>query len=587
MIGRGALPGFLAAQGTVQRPDPDSGTGRRVGPVDLTHWGLDGRADAELLVLSPISRVAHGAVSRRRIREGMAGDPAMIGAMLPPFAAAEASVRGVTMAADSMGFRPLFHSAPGGGPAVMSTSALVAGRAIGAGPDDVAVAVQSLLGWQLGQRTLSAGISKLSPGHVATLGADGVRVTGAEFEEPAEIGLADAVSEAVELLRTSLEALLDDHPDAVLQLTGGQDSRLLLSAVHPARRRGLRALTLAVPGSGDVAMASQLAARFGLEHQVRELDGLDGVDPADAWDEVCEAARALDGMADPIAFAALALTERGTDAPVRISGLGGEVARGFYYVGVVRDRTYTRRDSERLAAWRMFANESVEHGMLDEEFAAWARETAVDEVDRALRGGGAEWYRATDALYLRHRMQRWAGATDTAADYERILINPMLDARFLDIATRLAPHDKAGSRFLGQLQMALDPELGRLPLEGRLAPQAYAHPTARTAVSDAAGRAGRLARKALQRLNRGNRAPAGGDTLAGLVVAYWRAHPEVVAPLARGPFVRADWIADVLARRIEPRPSSVAFATNLLVAAGSDAPDGALARPEEERKMRR
>ncbi len=587
MSARGALPGFLAAHGAIRRPDQDASVLRRLGPVDLIHWGLDGAADPGLLVLSPIVRVAHGAVPHRRIREAMAGDPLMIGGMLPPFAAVEARSDGVTMAADSMGFRPLFHSAPGGGPAVMSTSALVAGRAMGAGFDDVAVGVQSLLGWQLGQRTLSAGISKLPPGHVATLGADGVRVTWGEPEEAAEIGLADAVAEAAELLRTSLEALLDDHPDAVLQLTGGQDSRLLLSAIHPARRRGLRALTLSVPGSGDVAMASQLAERFGMEHEVRGLDGLEGLEPADAWHEVCEAATALDAMADPVAFAALALTERGTDAPVRISGLGGEVARGFYYLGTVRDRPYTRRDSERLAAWRMFANESVERGMLGEDFAAWARETAVDEVDRALRGGGAEWYRATDELYLRHRMQRWAGATDTAADYERILINPMLDARFLDIAARLAPRDKAGSRFLGQLQMALDPELGRLPLEGRLAPQAYAHPTAGTAVSHSLGRASRLARKALQRLNRGNRAPAGGDVLAGLVVAHWREHPEVVAPLACGPYVRAEWIADVLAGLIEPRPSSVALATNLLVGAGQAAADGVLAGIEEERKMRR
>lgn len=587
MTARGTLPGFLATRGVVHRADRRVSVSRRLGAVDVSHWGLDCAADPDLLVLSPIARVAYGAVSRQRIREGMAGDPLMIGGMLPPFAAAELGEAGVTMAADSMGFRPLFHSAPGGGPAAISTSALVAGRALGAGIDDVAVGVQSLLGWQLGQRTLCAGISKLPPGHVATLGEDGVRLTWGESDDAPEIGLSDAVAEAAELLRTSLEALLDDHPEAVLQLTGGQDSRLLLSAVPPARRRGLRALTLDVPGSDDVAVASQLAERFGLAHEVRGLDGLDGLDSAQAWDAVCEASRSLDAMSDPLAFAALAVSERTTGAPVRISGLGGEVARGFYYVGAVRDRAYTRRDSERLASWRMFVNEAVEHGMLDEEFAAWARVTAVDEVDRALRGGGADWFRATDALYLGHRMQRWAGATDTAADYERILINPMLDARFLDIATRLAPRDKAGSRFLGLLQMELDAELGRLPLEGRLAPEAYAHPSAATAVSHSLGRGRRLVRKALQRLNRGNRAPAGGDVLAALVVEHWREHPEIVEPLARGPFVRADWVADVLTRRIEPRPSSVALATNLLVATGNVAAEGILAGAEEERKMRR
>lgn len=584
MMAPGTLPGFLATFG--MRPSDGSRRGG-AGPVDLLHWGLGGASEPDLLVLSRISRVASGEVSRPRIREGMHHDLTIAGGMLPPFAAAAAGSDGVTMAADSMGFRPLFHTAPGGAAAAMSTSALIAGRAVGAGFDDVAVGVQSLLGWQLGQRTLFAGISKLAPGEVATLGADGVTLTREEREHTPDIGLTEAVAEAAELLRTSLEALLDDHPEAVLQLTGGQDSRLLLSAIPPSRRRGLRALTLAVPGGGDVAVASELAARFGMVHDVRGFTGLEGIDPADAWREVCAAARALDAMADPVAFASLAIAERGTDAPVRISGLGGEVARGFYYVGAVRDRTYTRRDSARLAAWRMFANEAVEQGMLDEAFAAWTRDAAIDEVHRALRGGGTEWYRATDVLYLRHRMQRWAGPTDTAADYERILINPMLDERFLAIASRLAPRDKARSRFLGLLQMALDPELGRLPLEGRPAPESYAHPTMGGAVSHSVSRANRLARKALQRLNGGNRAPAGGELLSRLVVAHWREHPEIVEPLARGPFVRAEWLADVVAGRIAPRPSSVALAVNLIVAAGQGSPDGAVVDVGEERKMSR
>ncbi len=284
--------------------------------------------------------------------------------------------------------------------------------------------------------------------------------------------------EAAALLRTSLNALLDDYPDAVLQLTGGMDSRLLLSAIPERRRRGLRAMTLEVPGTGDVARARAIAARYGIDHQVHGLTDVGTITSAQAW-ELCRAdAIRLDAMADPVALAAQRIAERDFDQGVRISGLGGEIARGFYYVGRIEDRAYTRKDAEQLASWRMFVNEAVEPGLLTDEFSAWARDIANRQVYDALAAGGDEWFRAADELYVGHRMQRWAGATDIAVSDQRVVVNPMLDPDFLDIAARLRPRDKAHSRFLGALQMELDPELGAMPLDGRPAPSAYANPVA-------------------------------------------------------------------------------------------------------------
>ena len=80
----------------------------------------------------------------------------------------------------------------------------------------------------------------------------------------------------------------------------------------------------------------------------------------------------------------------------------------------------------------------------------------------------------------------------------------------------------------------------------------------------------RLARKALQRLRRGNRAPAGGTILSAKVVEHWRSHPGTVAALAELSFVSQDWVSGMLEGRITPRPSSVAFVTNLVVATGTD-----------------
>jgi asparagine synthase (glutamine-hydrolysing) len=214
----------------------------------------------------------------------------------------------------------------------------------------------------------------------------------------------------------------------------------------------------------------------------------------------------------------------------------------------------------------MFVNESVEPDLLDPEFAAWARAAADAEVAAALDAAGDEWFRATDELYLRHRMQRWAGVTDTAVGTRRVVINPMLCQQFLSIASRLPPEAKAHSRFLSRLQMELDPDLGRIPLEGRPAPAALAEPGGWAFAAGAAATGRRLVRKIGQRLRRGNRAPAGGFLLAGKVVDHWREHPELLSANPISEFIRPEWLSRMHDGRITPRPSSVAFLTNLLVA---------------------
>jgi len=571
MLASALRPGFFATTGEVAS-DLREITGvspSAHGDVALSVWGRDpvggSTTDRPTIVLSRVVRRTDGTVPGAAIVEAMRTEPARLGDLLPPFAAVQGTADAVRFTADWMGFEHVFHSSDPQR-ATASSSALLMAQTSGAGFDEHGVAVQSLLGWQLGGLTLFTGVRKLAPGASGRIDGHGVSIVPAVAakERPA-VDMRIAVTEAADVLRRSLSALLDDHPDAVLQLTGGMDSRLLLSAIPPSRRRGLHAMTLDVPGAGDVAVARTLAERFGMVHQVHGLADVADLSPEEAWEACRNEATRLDGMSDPVALAAQRIAERAFPQGVRISGLGGEVARGFYYVGSVADRPYGRREAERLADWRMFVNEAVEPGMLTEDFTAWAHERAVDEVHAALRAGGDEWFRATDELYLRHRMQRWAGATDIAVSNQRIVVNPMLDAGFLDVVSCLAPSDKANARFLGRLQMALDPELGRMPLDGRPAPVSYAEPTTWDGAVRAYRTGARLARKATQRLRRGNRAPAGGEVLAAKVVQHWRQHPELLAVPAALPFVSQQWVDEVLQGRIEPRPSAVALLTNLVV----------------------
>lgn len=491
------------------------------------------------------------------------GEAAALAQVLPAFAAMRRISRDEAVAVtDALGFRHLYHSQHSGWAAVSTSARLLA--VLGDCPlDREALSLQSLLGWQVGQSTLFEGVTKLAPGLVARLRAGRITFEGGRPGAPAPLDLDEAVEQAADMLRRNLTAYVTEHPDATIQLTGGQDSRILMSAIPPELRRGLTAITLSVPGSEDVAIAAAICARTGTRHRVEALASLDALDPEEAYAECAEASLRLEGMADPVALAALAMAERRLDQGHRISGLGGEVARGFYYLGRPRDPAVTRARVARLASWRMFANEAIDPVALAPALRDGAQDRAVDRIHRLMVATGKDWLAATDDFYLDQRMQRWAGVTDTAVCLDRSVVNPMLDDRFIAIAQGMAPESKRGSLFLARLQMALDPELGRLPLDGRPPPEAYAHPGVANRIRSVRTLAGKAARKAQQRIGHSTRPPAGGTVLAGKVVEQWRRKPHLLDTAREHGVLDEMWLDQVVAGQVHPASSSVAFVLNV------------------------
>ena len=379
----------------------------RVASLELMFWGMSTPADDAAAVLGRVLREGDNDLTEADVAARLAGrDDAWLGRMLPPFAGIRRHGPQLTLALDVMGFRQVYRSNAEAS-AVLGTSARVVAAAIGAKPDREALAVQAMLGWQLHSRTVFAGVQAVDPSTVCVL-ADGVITTRTIPDQPApQDDLDAAVRVAAAVLRRYMECYLDQHPDAVLQLTGGQDSRILLSAVPATRRRGLRAATLAVPGSEDAAIAATLSAREGLDHTIATLAGLDDLTPEDAYRLSLAAATRLDFMADPLALTSLTLAEQSFVQGDRLSGLGGEIARGFYYFGLPLDVAVTRRRVHRLASWRMFANESVGSSALLPAFAGYAGRFAHDEVFRAMQAA-PDMRAAGDEFYYRQRMRRWA-----------------------------------------------------------------------------------------------------------------------------------------------------------------------------------
>lgn len=518
-----------------------------------------------------VSTAALGAL----LRDGAKVDGDRLAALVPPFAAAhsDGSSSPVVAATDWLGFQQLFWW-QGAGVAAVSTSALALAALAGAGPDRAALAVQSLVGWQVGLRTVFDGIGKVPAGCLAVL--DGGRV---ELHRYVEESLAvdgpppsieAAAAEQAEIMVEFHRAYLRDHPESVLQLTGGQDTRVLLAAIPPELRKGLAALTLDVHGGTDSRFAARLAGLTGMNLHVHWLDDGPAVSPAEAHDLAVRAARDLDCMASPLALAPLLRAEGQLDQGHRLSGLGGETCRGFYYFGQPGGAVTSPRLIEKLATWRLYANEAVEPDALAPDFAASARAGSLELITESFEGYPSEWLAATDHFYLYQRMQRWSGAHGSVAAANRHFINPMFDRRFIQLAHAVRPEEKRNGLLTGRLISLLDAELAAVPLDSGLIPNRLGKPglAARTAAYRVTVQ--KAARKVRQKLRGQGRPQLGAAEMANLVVAHWRAEPDVAAPLRATGLVRDAWLDDVLAGRVTPEPATVAFLINLLVIGGND-----------------
>ena len=505
----------------------------------------------------------------------MLARPQQLATILPPFAAAhrENGAAPVVAAGDWLGFRQLYWWR-GDGVAAVSTSARALATLAGGGLDMAGLGAQALIGWQVADTTIFDGVRALPPATVATLWRGSVELR--RYAEPLQhaVGeappLDDAVDEMAWILREFLTNYLTDHPDTMLQLTGGHDSRILLAAIPEKMRAELRALTVGDEENPDVRIAADLCRRCGMRHHVHTFDTRRWPSGREAYALALQAARALECQASPLALAPLLLVEAEMEQGHRLGGLGGEVARGFYYAGQPADATTTPHLVERLARWRLFSNEAVAEEVVTAEFLAHARETTLATLTDLF--GPGDWLRATDEFYLMHRMRRWAGVHGTVAAVRRHYINPMFDRRFVELALAVAPRDKRDSRLLGRLMTRLDPELARIPLDSGLVPARLAAPTAGTRLAVQTMLARKLVRKVRQRLTGGRRPQFGAAQTAELVVAHWREHPESVAALYDIPILRPQWLDGVLAGRIVAEPTTVAFLLNLLAARAPSPP---------------
>jgi asparagine synthase (glutamine-hydrolysing) len=563
------------------RPAQVAGGGTRVWLHGPEPWIVGPRPDGSFTAMLSRSPCPAGLMSRlagllgKKQRDPSSIDPAAAGILrgiTPPFAVASCvgQDQPVIAATDLMGCRHLYWH-QGDGWAAVSTSALALACCAAAEPDAGAIAVRAMLGFHLGTSSPFAGIQKLGPAGLCVLSHGRVHATqyANPWPEQALPGRgappADLARRIACLLQSFAAWSVHEFPDAVIELSGGLDSRIQLAAIPPNRRTGLHGITLDAAGNNDGFIARRLASLTGLDHRVLSVAPLGDLTPARAWTLVRQSALRDDCSGNPVAHGVLDWAEERLGIQPRINGAGGETARGFYYPSQRQHPEASDRLTGRLARWRLMTNEAVDAGCLGADLAPWARSTAISEVQRILTGYQCDWLTSTDEFYTRERVVRWAGLRLSASSTERTVLSSMLHPDYVALARACPPSVKRNSRFMAMVLSGLDANLARIPLDSGYVPARLAAPTAADRARSCSVTGKKLVHKVHQRLASAGQPGVGQCVLSSLVVAHWRSEPQLLSGLPATGLADASWLSRLLDGGCPADPATVGYLANLLV----------------------
>jgi asparagine synthase (glutamine-hydrolysing) len=237
-------------------------------------------------------------------------------------------------------------------------------------------------------------------------------------------------------------------------ITGGRDSRVL-TAILLKNDIPARYITEGEPGSADVEIARLIAAQYGLDH---DLVTKNSSAVLEQWDECSNRiVRRCDGMVSIWQIADV------MDSPVGVyetllSGLGGEVARGYYYTPLDAMTQLSVDDVvDRLAVSNY---EGLVDADLTAEVARHTREYIGHVFDMGHRGVDA-----IDIFYLYEPMRRWGGTNMRKAAWRSDTFIPMMDLPFIEAAFSMPARYRCCHALHKELLRVLEPRLLDVPLD--------------------------------------------------------------------------------------------------------------------------
>lgn len=257
---------------------------------------------------------------------------------------------------------------------------------------------------------------------------------------------------ARELSKPCIE--LAKHFPLQCPITGGKDSRVLV-ALMQANNINAEYITEGESDSADVEIARMIANKHKLDHTVAVKQTADIVD---MWDACVERIISrCDGMVSIWQLADVMEAEP-QEYKILLSGLGGEVARGYYYDPLDAVRKLTVDDVlDRLAV-------SNYEGLVNPDVVTEVSRHTRQYVERCFDLGHRH-ATAIDIFYLYEPTRRWGGTNLRKNAWRGDAFVPLLDRSFAEASFSMPPGHRCCAALHKQLLKLLEPSLLKFPLD--------------------------------------------------------------------------------------------------------------------------
>jgi asparagine synthetase B (glutamine-hydrolysing) len=375
------------------------------------------------------------------------------------FAGVRWSDDGVELFNDLFGSRELYYAVRGVHTFISTRLDWVSRAVGGAAIDAAAFGGKWLHFYQLSYNSLLKDIARLPPGGRVTISAEGSIATRRERFDP----VANEGSGVAKILKAQILATQNTPFTTNVALSGGLDSRLVLSVLLHDRADRWKAYTLGSAGDGDVEITRQLSERFHFEHRVLSTESAPPVE------EAIDYAGHVMLLRPFSSFAQQQLLKNIHDPQtVMIDGSYGEILRryGFKRLSWFGSLDIMRGNVQRVSKLaRKFRAD-----IFNTEFQSQLQTAALNEMEEVFRElppvskiGVANWI---DLLVYVRGTPNLNAAEQARTDHHYRSFMPFLQVPMLQAGLNMPLSQRRNSRWVKAYIRATVPELASYSLAG-------------------------------------------------------------------------------------------------------------------------
>ena len=481
--------------------------------------------------------------------------------MKPPFGVFRKSSDGVICATDLWGLKHLY-SARQQGVVYVSTSAILLGLLTGNALDWDSLVNFSLSGFYLETTSLFQNVHKLNPGRLWRVKQGHIEEEcyyELEREQSLYPSLKAAADDGYEVLESIMETILEHKGQLDLDLSGGFDSRLIFCAFPKEYYHRLHTITLGTPTHPDYIIAKKIADKYNVSHQFVNLEEMNSSDIdaviASAENNLLE----KDLMVNILSCILFNWVESHLSKGFRITGLNGEIARGFYYAGQTDHTGHIEKNIDQIIKWRIMINEKVDPRIFKTSVYQKGFQNSVKRIHRLFEEYPGTFMQKSDWFYLYQRMNRWSGSGLSAVCQHRHVIAPFFDRRFVTWAFKVPCEYKRQGRIIAEIMKRFNPDLASLNLAGGSCPSEIVQPTFLSGLKGKVNFMRKVAAKLTQKAGLADKEEYGVPLISRRLGEKWARSDTVLDWLNPYSALQKDFIAKALKDKKITSPATIGF----------------------------